>query len=462
MDRKVTLAYAHNGFEVTHSFSQSLLHLMLHDVSHGQHIVDGGYVPVRCGTNGLVGARNLAVKTFLSVDKGDWLLWIDTDMGFERDSVERFLEVADPEERPIVGGLCFGQKETEDDGYFGFRTSARATIFNWQKQDGENVPTKFTARAWYPPNTLVRCAGTGSAFILIHKSVFTKMADAYGPTWYDQIPADDGEMIGEDISFCIRANALQLPIYVHTGIRTTHMKHLWLQEKDFWDQHIPPPATEPVAVLVPVMKRPQSAEPFMRSLRASTGLAQAYAIYDEEDIETRDAWKQAGAHVIQSTGTTFAKKINDGYRATTEPRMLLVGDDVRFHPGWYDHASYAMGVSGNRVVGTNDLVNPRVMRGEHGTHLLIARDYVDEHGASWDGPGIVCHEGYGHWFVDDEIVNVAKQRNTFVVALGSKIEHLHPIFGKGEMDEVYELGRKHVERDRKIFEARLGKQLVNA
>lgn len=457
MSEKVTLAYAHNGFEVTHSFSQSLLHLMLHDVSHEGHVVEGGYVPVRCGTNGLVGARNLAVRTFLEKGKGDWMLWVDTDMGFELDSVDRLLEVADPIERPIVGGLCFGQKETDEDGFFGFRTSARATIFNWQQHDGENVPTKFTARAWYPPNTLVRCAGTGSAFVMIHKSVFLKLQEEYGTTWYDQIPADDGELIGEDISFCIRANAQGFPIHVHTGVRTSHMKHLWLQEADFWNQHTPPPANKPVAVLVPVMRRPQNAEPFMRSLRASTGLAQAYAIYDEDDLETRDAWKQAGAHVIQSTGSSFAVKINDGYRATSESNLFIVGDDVRFHPGWYDHAAYAQGISGSRVVGTNDLGNPRVMRGEHATHMLIAREYIDEHGASWDGPGSVCHEGYGHWFVDDEIVTLAKQRGTFVVALGSKVEHLHPIFLKGGQDEVYELGQSRVDADRKIFEARVSK-----
>lgn len=454
MNDKVTLAYAHNGFEVTHSFSQSLLHLMLHDVSHGAHIVEGGYVPTRCGTNGLVGARNLAVSTFLEVGKGDWLLWIDTDMGFERDSVERLLQAADPVERPIVGGLCFGQKETDDDGYFGFRTSARATIFNWVQTDPDK-PAWFTARAWYPPNTVVPCAGTGSAFILIHKSVLEKMRDEYGPSWYDQIRSDDGEMIGEDISFCMRANALGFPIHVHTGVRTTHMKHLWLSEADFWDQHQPPPATEQTAILVPVLNRPQNAEPFMRSLRASTGLATAYAIHDADDLDTMRAWKEAGATVIESTGKRFATKINDGYRATTEPWLFLAGDDVKFHPGWLDAAQYASAASGCQVIGTNDLGNPRVMRGEHATHILIAREYVDKHGASWEPAGTVCHEGYRHWFVDDEIVTLAKSRATFVVALGSKVEHLHPVWGKAETDDTYKLGQHYVDADKRLFETRV-------
>src|SRR4029077_1443404 len=138
----------------------------------------------------------------------------------------------------------------------------------------------------------------------------------------------------------------------------THMKTVWLSERDFWEQQTAPPAVEPVAVCVPVRQRPQNAEPFMRSLRASSGLAHAYAIYDTDDLETRDAWKLAGATVLESSGPRFATKINDAYRATLEPTLLLVGDDVRFRPGWYDHAAYAMGVSGARVVGTNDLANP--------------------------------------------------------------------------------------------------------
>lgn len=458
-DQRVTLAYAHNGFEVTHSFSQSLLHLMLHDASHGAHIVEGGYVPTRCGTNGLVGARNLAVETFLNVGKGDWLLWIDTDMGFERDSVEKLLAVADRHERPIVGGLCFGQKETDEDGYFGYRTSARATIFNFV-QTSPDKDAWFTARAWYPPNTLVKCAGTGSAFLLIHKTVFEKIADEYGRCWYDQIRSDDGELIGEDISFCMRANALGFPVHVHTGVRTTHMKHLWLQEQDFWDQHQPPPATEQTAVLVPVLQRPAHARPFMESLRASTGLAHAYAIYDDDDLETRDAWQAAGASVIQSSGKRFAQKINDGYRHTTDPWIFIVGDDVRFRPGWLDHAQYAAKASGCQVIGTNDLGNPRVMRGEHATHMLISRDYVTQHGASWDGPGIVCHEGYRHWFVDDEIVTLAQSRNSFVAALGSKVEHLHPVWGKAEMDDTYRLGQHYVDADKRLYNKRLKENSV--
>jgi hypothetical protein len=218
-----------------------------------------------------------------------------------------------------------------------------------------------------------------------------------------------------------------------------------------------PPASDRVDVLVPVLNRPQNAEPFMRSLRASTGLA-SVSVACNNELDQK-AWLDAGAsRVIMSPNrTTFAEKINDLYEsspwAVTSPWVFIVGDDVRFHPGWLDHAQH-IGQHAD-VVGTNDLGNARVTAGEHATHLLIKRSYIDEQGASWDGPGVVCHEGYRHWFVDDEIVTAAKQRGVWGMSLASVVEHLHPIWGKSEDDDTYRLGQRHQAADGKLFRKRL-------
>jgi hypothetical protein len=159
--------------------------------------------------------------------------------------------------------------------------------------------------------------------------------------------------------------------------------------------------------------------------------------------------------VIYTSGHTFAEKVNEGYRHTDEPFLFLTGDDVRFHAGWLDQAQFVASTFNARVVGTNDLGNPRVTNGDHATHVLIARAYVDDVGASWDGPKVVAHEGYRHWYVDDEIVNAAKQRGVWAMALGSQVEHLHPIWGKGEPDHVYELGQSHSDEDARLYKRRL-------
>jgi hypothetical protein len=201
-----------------------------------------------------------------------------------------------------------------------------------------------------------------------------------------------------------------------------------------------------------VLGRPEHAAPFMASLRASTGMARAYAVVHEDHVA--QAWRDAGADVITGDVTTFARKVNLAASKTAEPWLFLVGSDVVFHPGWLDHAQAAAHGGRFHVVGTNDLGNPRVMAGEHATHLLVRRSYIDEVGASWDGPGVVCHEGYGHMFVDDEIVEAARRRGVFAAALGSRVEHLHPAWHKADMDEVYELGLSHYPADKALYEKR--------
>ena len=481
-DLKLSLAFAYPNTR-TATFDDCREAMLAFDRAHDR-LFDhaAGRISARVGTIGLVAARNSVAEHFLASDS-DYLLWIDSDMGFDPDSAYRLLQVADPTERPIVGGLCFVSREVAHDGMMGFRTQPLPTIYDW-REDESGTP-RFLSAPMYPVNALMKVRATGSAMILIHRSVFARMAEHlaelpegernnFGQP-YDQIRGPNNSLLGEDVSFCVRANALEIPIHVHTGVRTTHFKHRWLSEADHWRAYNPPAAADEVAVIVPVMERPQNAEPFMRSLRASTGLATVYAVADADDDETITAWRSVGAQVLTREVTwpldnrnadgeimakpgTFAEKANLAYGKTSEPWLFLCGDDVRFHAGWLDHAQHVAEMLHADVVGTNDLANQRVLNGEHATHLLVRRSYVDEVGASWDGPGVVAHEGYRHWFVDDEIVTVAKQRGVWQMALGSVVEHLHPLWGKAEQDEVYELGQSSAEQDREHFRARLVEQ----
>lgn len=450
----VTVAYV-NQSSTAYSWHHSMVELIGYDLANHGRILRGGYIAMRCGTDGLVTARNRGVEEFLNARDADWLFWIDTDMGFPADVIDQLLAMADPVDRPIVGALCFSQREGVEDGMGGFATHPTPTVYEWKHLGNQ---AGFLPRLDYPRDALVQVAGTGSACILIHRSALERIGEKFG-TWYDRIPNPTvNELTSEDLSFCMRAMGLNIPIFVHTGVRTTHQKLQWVGEREFDLQRPAPPATEEVAVIVPVLRRPQNAAPFMRSLRASTGLATAYAVCDDDDDETRRAWTEAGAVVLDAElrhrPGTFAEKVNTGFRGTKEPWLLLVGDDVRFHPGWLDRALRDVRPHIG-VIGTNDLSNPRVVAGEHSTHPLIRRSYIEENGASWDGPGVVCHEGFKHWFVDDEIVAVAKQRGAWRMAPLSVVEHLHPLFGKAADDEVYRLGQSHAAADKATFEKRV-------
>lgn len=183
---------------------------------------------------GLPVSRNRGVAHFLDHDE-EWLCWVDTDMGFDGDAVERLLEVADPVEHPIVGALCFTNVETAEDGMGGFVTFPIPTIYRWcQQPDGT---TGFVSWHDYPRDELYRCDATGSAFIVIHRSVLEKMRATNGDNWYTQIDnPHGGGLFGEDMSFCVQAAQVGAPIHVHTGVKTSHHKPVWLSEPHF-DMH---------------------------------------------------------------------------------------------------------------------------------------------------------------------------------------------------------------------------------
>lgn len=438
--------------DVAHSWHRQLMNLIDHEMTTRQRLIPNGVLGRRCPSDGLGLARTSLVRDFLNTE-AEWLLWIDTDMGFTPTVATELLAAADKALRPIVGALCFMQSEVAPDGMGGYLTQPSVTIFDWVEEGGHRYLSNLITKYGYPVNTLYECGGTGSAMVLIHRRIFEEIEERDGPVWYERILNTTGVLVSEDLSFCMRANT---PVFVHTGVKTSHLKRQWLQETDYWRAFRAPPADEKVAVIVPVMDRPDNAAPFMKSLRASTALAEVYAICDASDRETIRAWNSCYATtLISDRGYTFAQKANYGYEHTSEPYLFVCGDDVEFHAGWYDQALHVMKREQVGLVGTNDLGNPRVMSGEHATHPLIARAYIDEHGASWDGPKVLAHEGYGHCFVDNEWTWAARQRGQFGFALASIVEHKHPYWGKAKKDNTYKRGEACLKSDQAHWEKRV-------
>lgn len=249
----VAVAYVHSN-EVHYSWHHSLVQLLDHDLANQARIWSGGWVSIRCGTDGLAQARNTAIRDFLTDGRAEWLWWIDTDMGFAPDTVDRLLDAADPSERPIMGALTFAHREIDNDGMGGRRGLAAPVIMHWRTIDGESG---FDTRWDYPRDTIVRCDGVGAACVLIHRSVFERIAAEFGPNWYTRTRnTSTGEMISEDLSFCVRAGALSIPVHVHTGVKTTHAKTFWLAEEDYWRERVlnePPPRTGGIVTGLPVV-----------------------------------------------------------------------------------------------------------------------------------------------------------------------------------------------------------------
>lgn len=222
-----------------------------------------------------------------------------------------------------------------------------------------------------------------------------------------------------------------------------------------------------VAIIVPVLGRPEHAETLTESLRVNTPKGTCKVIAICENAEDTAAWiPYANLTALEESVHTFAEKVAWAYpRLVSEPYVLLVGSDVAFKPHWLESAMKVANKTGAGLIATNDLGNPRVMAGRHATHPLISRRYIEEKGASWDGPGTIVHTGYRHNAVDDEWSTKALLDGEFAFARRSVIEHRHPIWGKGDMDWVYAKGQESFNEDVALFLSRLRKYtdlLVNA
>ena len=214
--------------------------------------------------------------------------------------------------------------------------------------------------------------------------------------------------------------------------------------------------TPTVAVVIPVLQQPQRAQPVVDSIMGTTDRARIVFVCSPGDIPQIEACHDTGQETILSDRGPgqgdWAHKINLGYRHTTEPLILLGADDLLFHPDWVE-AAEAAAKPGVGVIGTNDLGNPRVIRGEHATHPIVTRDYADRFGTI-DQPGLIAHEGYWHEFVDDEIVGTAKHRGAWVFAYDCVIEHLHPNWGKAPTDHLYDQRPLRFKHGRRVFDQR--------
>lgn len=463
----VAVGFCYAQSTITPQWRRSYQFVMHRDAATKRRVV-GEFAHEVSGTH-IPRARCQIVEDFLKHPaKPEWLWMIDTDATFADDCLERLIASADPKTRPIVGALAFGVRPAKDEtGREVFNSVGAASL--------ELFPTIYlyteqgTATVYrYPRDQIVQCHATGAHCLLIHRTVLEDprwVADGHPLPWFRTAVAGGGE-VSEDQFFCMKAGSFGYPIHVDTSIKTGHVKtfiaeeDLYLAQNGVVDAPVRP-ASERVDVIVPVLHRPQNIAPLLKSAIANTDpeLLSVWFVCEPDDLEVWAEVQKHGGKVLVCPGS-FAQKVNFAYTKTDAPWLMLVGDDVVFHPGWLDHAQAAAD-DGACVVGTNDLGNPNVTNGSHATHMMIRRSYVDAVGASWDGPGVVCHE-YRHCFVDNEIVEAAKQRGVWTPCLRSIVEHRHPMWGKAANDDVYRKGTASMKVDEKEFVRRRSESKVLA
>lgn len=158
--------------------------------------------------------------------------------------------------------------------------------------------------------------------------------------------------------------------------------------------------------------------------------------------------------ITNNHAKNYAGAINAAYEQTDEPYFFCGADDLHFRSFWLENALKKM-KDHVQVVGTNDFLNPYVLQGNHATHYLVDRRYVDEFGGTFDEvPGVVLDEQLTHNFTDTEFIDVAKERGVFEPCLDSHVKHLHYSAGLSANDMTYFKGQVNYGQDKERYESR--------
>ena len=182
-------------------------------------------------------ARCAIVSDFLAhPKKPEWLLLIDSDMTFGPDLLDELIGVGDAEERPIVGGLCFGVRPVKDaDGAEHFNECGGTPL--------ELFPTIYVLDDdrqmhhvfGYTPGDVIAAHSTGAACILINRKVLADprwTEDGHPLPWFRE-SVMNGVPVSEDQFFCLRAGAFGYPLHINTRARTGHVK-VFIADEDLF------------------------------------------------------------------------------------------------------------------------------------------------------------------------------------------------------------------------------------
>lgn len=138
--------------------------------------------------------------------ESDYILWLDSDMVFQPDTLERMMAVLDEhEEIDILSGLYF-------------RRATPFTPVAFDKLDvGDNGMLEFEDLAEIPDG-LKEIAGCGFGCVLMRTQCLYDIAGKYGGVWFSPMAN-----AGEDCAFCIRARDEGFRIWLDPSIECGHM-----------------------------------------------------------------------------------------------------------------------------------------------------------------------------------------------------------------------------------------------
>ncbi len=156
--------------------------------------------------------NNLARQAIKS--EADFVLWLDSDMVFGPDLLQRMMKVCQDENIDFLTGLCFRRKPPYT-----------PCLFDRLEKVGNGA--SYTAFMSVPDGRF-KVGGCGFAGVLMSTDVLLSVAAKFNGRMFDPI---DG--FGEDVSFCWRARQCGYDIWCDSKIELGHVGNCIVTRKYF-------------------------------------------------------------------------------------------------------------------------------------------------------------------------------------------------------------------------------------
>lgn len=233
MKPKVQIAYIH-GEGVSINFHHSMLRLS--NAAPDPSLYEYLNISAMSAPLSIVDARNTLMKHFLDETTATHIWWIDTDMGFAADTVERLLS----SNKDVIGALTRRLNHIAYDNLGGYETKSQIVAYdmvmnhdNPDYLDLKNRPIAFFSSKHdldLESKDPIQVAGTGTGCLLVSRVAAEKVRATYGDTWFDQVKYNTAKkmVLSEDLSFCYRLLTVGIDIWVHPQVKTNHQKTVWI------------------------------------------------------------------------------------------------------------------------------------------------------------------------------------------------------------------------------------------
>lgn len=167
---------------------------------------DGQQVEIGFEVGSLVyNARNNLARQAIKAE-ADWVLWLDSDMVFSPDLLDRMLKVCTENDIDFLTAICFRRKPPYT-----------PCLFDRLELLPDDKGASYTALLSVPEGRF-QVGGCGFAGVLLSTDVLISVSSKYQGRMFDPLPG-----MGEDVSFCWRARQCGYDIWCDSAIELGHV-----------------------------------------------------------------------------------------------------------------------------------------------------------------------------------------------------------------------------------------------